>query len=305
MDMRMTWSKAWRAGAIALALAAGLAPAMALDAGQAQTMARGEDSESRIAALQAAVSAAALTPDPRLQAFLQALAGEQLRASGERLLILHADGSAEDALTGARVSPVPEALDELMINNRLRGELDQALAALKLFSGPPAERLAAARALQQDASEERLPLLDRALARETDEAVRRELSLARAAALIASADAGLRLQAARALGHAEHPALLQRVDVAHDDGGVCGRARLRLVPAPSCSMIAPVHGHSPKSSFRLTLRQRQAVDQPKSWRSRVVSGSGSRATVASGSTAARRAGGRICGAGRVHDEDLG
>jgi urea transport system permease protein len=207
----MMWRKAWRAGAIALALAAGLVPAMAIDAGQAQAIARGEDSEARIAALQAALNAAALTPDPRLQAFLQALAGEQLRASGERLLILKPDGSAEDALTGARVSPLPEALDELMINNRLRGELDQALAALKLFSGPPAERLAAARALQQDASEDRLPLLDRALARETDEAVRRELTLARAAALIASADVTLRLQAARALGRAEQPATLQLI----------------------------------------------------------------------------------------------
>ena len=181
-------------------------PAQALTLAHARAMASDEDSEARIAALHAALLAAAQAPDPRLQAFIQALAAEQLRTSGTRLLILHADGSAEDALSGAPLSPVPQDLAEVMINNRLRGELDQALAALQLFSAKPAERLAAAQALQQNASEQQLPLLDRALARESDEDVLAELSLARAAALAGSSDPSLRLQAARELGRSNRPA---------------------------------------------------------------------------------------------------
>ena len=181
-------------------------PAQALTLAQARTMASDVDSEARIAALHAALLAAAQAPDPRLQAFIQALAAEQLKTSGTRLLILHADGSAEDALSGAPLSPVPQDLAEVMINNRLRGELDQALAALQLFSAKPAERLAAAQALQQNASEQQLPLLDRALARESDEDVLAELSLARAAALAGSSDPSLRLQAARELGRSNRPA---------------------------------------------------------------------------------------------------
>ena len=181
-------------------------PAQALTLAHARAMASDEDSEARIAALHAALLAASQAPDPRLQAFIQALAAEQLRTSGTRLLILHADGSAEDALSGAPLSPVPQDLAEVMINNRLRGELDQALAALQLFSAKPAERLAAAQALQQNASEQQLPLLDRALARESDEDVLAELSLARAAALAGSSDPSLRLQAARELGRSNRPA---------------------------------------------------------------------------------------------------
>jgi len=181
-------------------------PAQALTLAQARTMASDVDSEARIAALHAALLEAAQAPDPRLQAFIQALAAEQLKTSGTRLLILHADGSAEDALSGAPLSPVPQDLAEVMINNRLRGELDQALAALQLFSAKPAERLAAAQALQQNASEQQLPLLDRALARESDEDVLAELSLARAAALAGSSDPSLRLQAARELGRSNRPA---------------------------------------------------------------------------------------------------
>lgn len=181
-------------------------PAQALTLAQARAMASDEDSEARIAALHAALLAAAQAPDPRLQAFIQALAAEQLKTSGTRLLILHADGSAEDALSGAPLSPLPQDLTEVMINNRLRGELDQALAALQLFSAKPAERLAAAQALQQNASEQQLPLLDRALGGESDEDVRAELSLARAAALAGSSDPSLRLQAARELGRSNRPA---------------------------------------------------------------------------------------------------
>ncbi|MCV2351190.1 urea ABC transporter permease subunit UrtB [Paucibacter sp. Y2R2-4] len=171
-------------------------------------MAASEDTEARIAAMNAALAAAARKPDARLQAFLQALANEELKQADAQLLIVSDSGTAIDALSGKPVPKLPASLDDIPVNNRLRGELDQALAALKLFSGTAKERLAAAQALQQDASEQRLPLLDQALTQEPDAAVRSELQLARAAVLSGSPEVGKRLLAAKQLGTSDSPATL-------------------------------------------------------------------------------------------------
>ncbi|WIT10140.1 urea ABC transporter permease subunit UrtB [Paucibacter sediminis] len=184
------------------------APARALTPEQAHAIASGDDTDARIAAMNASLAAAAVKPDARLQPFLQALSAEELKLAGAQLLIVHADGKAEDALSGAAITPPPARLDDVSLNNRLRGELDQALAALKLFSAKPSERLAAAKALQQDASEARLPLLANALAQESDAAVRAELQLASAAALAGSADVNKRLHAAKLLGGSDSPSTL-------------------------------------------------------------------------------------------------
>ncbi len=194
--------------------------AWALSREQALAMAASEDSEVRIAAMNAALAAAARQPDARLQPFLQALANEELKQAGAQLLIVPASGAAVDALSGQPVPSLPADLDDVPVNNRLRGELDLALAALKLFNGTAKERLDAAQALQQDASESRLPLLEQALAQEPDAAVRSELQLARAAVLSGSPEAAKRLRAAQQLGESDSPATLlllnQRLDEERD-----------------------------------------------------------------------------------------
>ncbi len=67
-----------------------------------------------------------------------------------------------------------------MINNRIRAALDGAIAALKLVSPDRAERLAAARAVAGDPSDEMLPLIKTALNKESDDEVKRLLNQARA-----------------------------------------------------------------------------------------------------------------------------
>jgi urea transport system permease protein len=95
--------------------------------------------------------------------------------------------------------PVPEGAEDVMINNRMRGELDSALAALKLFSKDDKTRMAAIKQLQSDADESKLPLIEKAFASESNAQIKEQLGLVRAAALLNSADKTKRLEAAKLL----------------------------------------------------------------------------------------------------------
>ena len=89
--------------------------------------------------------------------FLQSLLDGEVQTSGEdRVLIVKGD-TAVDAVTGKVVAPLPEALDDVVVNNRLRLELTTAIAALKLASPDRAVRLAAAKDLQNNSGEAALP----------------------------------------------------------------------------------------------------------------------------------------------------
>jgi urea transport system permease protein len=102
---------------------------------------------------------------------LEALAAGDLQTAGKRVLIVK-DGKAVDALTGAAVRPVPEGAEDVMVNNRLRGAVQGALAALRLTSSERGMRLAAARELLGGADEAALPLVVKALEKEQDPEVR-------------------------------------------------------------------------------------------------------------------------------------
>lgn len=183
-------------GAVLPGLAEALTPAQALALAQGET-------DDRIAALNALVEQP--QPQPRDVLVLKAMAEERLKLAGTRVLVQDGD-QLTDAVTGAVVAPAPEGLEDVMLNNRLRGELDGALASLRLASPEPKERLAAARALlDAGVDESKAPLLARALAAERDDAVKEALALTQAAALAGSADAGKRLQAARLLGESHSP----------------------------------------------------------------------------------------------------
>ncbi|WP_370682615.1 urea ABC transporter permease subunit UrtB [Comamonas sp. GB3 AK4-5] len=175
------------------------APAQALTAEQAQAMAAG-GSDSRIAALQAAV----LAPDARTADFLRALADDTVVLAQGRAWMVQGK-QAVDPVTGQAVL-MPADAEAVVSNNRIRSEIDTALAALDLRHAEAAKRLAAAQALQQDATPERLPLLEQALAQESDAAVQAALQQARAAALLGSSDAGQRMAAAAQLARAATPA---------------------------------------------------------------------------------------------------
>ena len=165
-----------------------------------------DDSDTRIEAIRKLVA----TEDPRAVAVLQALGNEALALvdDGKRAVIV-ADGQIEDAATGAALGAAPAGIDPLIVNNRLRGEIGAALAALKLGSPDRAVRLAAARELQGSDNEDALPILERALARESDGEVRAILQLAAASLALKSSEPEKRLQAAKALADSNDPQVRQ------------------------------------------------------------------------------------------------
>ncbi|MEQ1660304.1 MAG: urea ABC transporter permease subunit UrtB, partial [Hylemonella sp.] len=189
------------------------APAQALTPAEAQAIVIGE-TDGRITALQQAV----LNPDERKAALLQALADDAVKVAGGKVYIVR-DDKASDPATGEAVA-LPDDAEDVINNNRMRGEIDTALAVLKLFSPDIKLRGDAARAMLKEPDAGRLPLLDKALAGEQDEHVRAVLALARAAVLLASEDKSQRLTAAGALAQSRTPdtklLLNQRLSVEAD-----------------------------------------------------------------------------------------
>ena len=116
------------------------------------------ETDARIEALAKAM----LSADDQTAAFLQALADDAVKVAGDKVLVLR-DDKAFDAVTGTE-QVLPEDAEDVINNNRMRGEIDSALAALKLFSTDDTVRAAAVRQLQSDADETKLPLIEKALA---------------------------------------------------------------------------------------------------------------------------------------------
>jgi urea transport system permease protein len=167
--------------------------AFALTEEDAKAIAIGE-TDARIAALGKALA----SPDDKTVAFLQALADDSVKTSGGKLFVVK-DGKGVDPVTGKDVA-VPADAEDIVSNNRMRGEIDSALASLKLFSKDESLRMAAVQELQKDPDESKLPLIEKALAAESNASIREQLSLVRAAALLGSSDKAKRIDAARALG---------------------------------------------------------------------------------------------------------
>ncbi len=184
--------------------------AHALTAVEARAIATG-DTDARIAALTQAMPNA----DERTAAFIQALSDDAIKLAGEKVLLLK-DGKAYDPVTNAELA-LPSALDDITNNNRMRGELDNALAALKLFSKDQPVRAAAILELQGSNDDARLPLIEKALATESAPALKDQLDLLRAAMLLNSADKAKRQQAAMLLAKSGNPntktLLLERLKI--------------------------------------------------------------------------------------------
>jgi len=172
--------------------AAACLQAHALTVDEARAMALGE-TDARIEALNNAVA----TADDKTAAFLQALGDDAVKAAGGRLFIVR-DDKAIDPVSGAAVD-LPADAEDVVSNNRMRGEIDSALAALKLFSPDRQLRAGAVASLQKEPDESKLPMIEKAYAAEQDAAIRQQLALVRAAALLGSSDKARRLEAAQQL----------------------------------------------------------------------------------------------------------
>jgi len=155
----------------------------------------GEDFGARIAAIEA-IGAAGGDEARRVVAALEA--GELAVADG-RVIIVRPD-AALDAATGVALAQAPEAAEPIRVNNRVRRAIATAKAVLALAAEDAGERLAAAATLRDNASEALLPVLERRIEAEPDEAVREVLVYAAAKLSLTSSDTAKRLAAVQTLG---------------------------------------------------------------------------------------------------------
>jgi urea transport system permease protein len=190
-----------RRAAAAIALAAAALPALAaLDADAVKKLGA-EDTDDKIAG----IAKLAESADPAAFAVLKALADDNLAVLKDGRVIVVAGDTARDAATGAEIPASAADRESITINNRVRRALADALAALSLVSPDRAVRLAAAKALQKEASPDLLPLISKAADRETDEEIKGLLVVAAAALQLQNSDAKVRLEAVRRLAASDSP----------------------------------------------------------------------------------------------------
>jgi urea transport system permease protein len=165
----------WQARAALAALLICLAgAAQALDKAAVEKLAAG-DNDQKIEAIGALVAEG----DPQALAVLARFAEGEVEVDGKKV--------------------------EVVVNNRLRGAVAEALAALRLLSPERALRLAAAKELATGADASMLPLVKRALEKEQDADVRPLLELVAASMEMKSGDKAQRLAAIRMLGESTSP----------------------------------------------------------------------------------------------------
>ena len=175
-----------------------LSTAQALTPQQVQDMVAGE-TDARIESLQKALA----QPDAQTAVFLQALADDAVVIAGQQVLMVR-DGKGTDPASGQEVA-VPANAESVVSNNRMRGEIDSALAALQLLSPDDAVRMKAAQALVSEPDPSKKVLLDKAISAEKNPSISQLLLLAQAAIDITDPDAKVRLAAAKALGQSKTP----------------------------------------------------------------------------------------------------
>jgi urea transport system permease protein len=183
--------------ALVFVLSFALNPAFALDRATVEKLAFG-DSDTQVAAIAALVAEG----DAQALDLLQALADGELQTAAKRIYIIRS-GNAVDAMTGDKAD-MPAEHDDITVNNRLRREIASAIAALKLISPDRVVRLAAAKALVESSEAAMLPLVSKAVASETDTAIKPLLELIQATLELKSEDKQTRLGALRKLENSNH-----------------------------------------------------------------------------------------------------
>ncbi len=156
----------------------------------------------------AGIESLAQTGHATAQPVLAALAAGRLfvRSPDGAILFRDEAGALRDAKTGETATADAQALKSVRLNNRVRRGLEAALGSLTLLDPNPQVRMRAAQAVFKSRDPAALPVVDAALARETDASVRSMLEAARAAILFMKSDAPLEDRMAAV------PVLVQRGD---------------------------------------------------------------------------------------------
>ena len=184
-----------------LAVMAHAATALAVSPDVLEKLAYGE-ADDKLGAIAQIVAAADESAIP----LLQALADDAVQANEDKKVVLIVkDGKGRDAVTGKAVAALPEGLEDVVINNRVRKEISTAIAALKLSSPDKAARLASAKELQSNAEESMLPAIAKAFEKESDPQIKAILALTQASIQLSAGDKPARMAAIAALAASNNP----------------------------------------------------------------------------------------------------
>ena len=138
-----------------------------------------------------AIGTIATSGNPLAFTIISALQDGRLSADPEsrKVFIAGPDGKITDATTGAAVASLPASAAAVRLNNKLRRVVEAALGGLTLLSPDVAKRIAAAQSVLKTHDETMLPVVDGALAKETNKAAKLAFTEARAAILLYKPDA--------------------------------------------------------------------------------------------------------------------
>jgi urea transport system permease protein len=196
----------------------------------------GDDPDARI---EAVGKLAALASEDAFKVLI-AIKNEALYATPDGKVYIIEDGKAFDPSTGTSGDP-PDGVDGITINNRLRAAVDSALSGFRLLSSNPVERLAAALEMEKNAAPDQLPLIARALEKETDDKIKAALKLAAATANLQSQDASVRRAAVETLATSTNanlkPALEHMFDKNPDGSYVEPDESVRVAAVATVSAI--------------------------------------------------------------------
>ena len=190
------YSRVWR-GVFALAgLVVAIVPAWAVDAEWVRKLASSQTS-IKVEAIEALAQAA----DADALRLLTALQDGSLRVSASGAVVIVQGDQVLDAATSQALASPPGDLESVTVNNRIRGRIESALSAFRLYADDPQVRLKAAQELEvSSASPAVLRIVEKALAKEQDPKIKPLLALIKAGIDLKNSDPTVRLAAVRVLG---------------------------------------------------------------------------------------------------------
>jgi len=155
---------------------------------------------------------------PEALDILQALSAETLFLSPQGVVVQKGDQYV-DVLTGQGVSVKPDELQEVVLNNQLRGKVDNALLGLQLASTDPQIRTKAVDALIKDPEPDTFPLVEKLLATESDPALKPKVEKLWALLALQSDNQDSKLKAIELLGDSGDPQVAALLAPLAKEGG--------------------------------------------------------------------------------------
>ncbi|MGN6098089.1 MAG: urea ABC transporter permease subunit UrtB [Bosea sp. (in: a-proteobacteria)] len=135
-----------------------------------------------------AVELLVASANPRAALVVEALNDGRLLAGAGGVVVKTPEGGFVDAATGAALAALPAEVKPVRLNNAVRRAVQAALGGLGLLDPDPERRLAAAEAVFKSRDAGLLPIVESAIAKETDVRALAALRQAQAAILIARPD---------------------------------------------------------------------------------------------------------------------